>query len=159
MNSNLVRKILVITLVLNVLPLLAQEGAAASPEGKHIGLPIDWSSRHVVHSVALDQDFEKAASREPRFLFNHFQRKNALEATRAARWRGAQIRKSSVQRDWNVTLGSGTVAPNMSPAKFGYLITAEPDCTNDFAVYGLNVAGVSTGSGTAQPNLVGFNNL
>src|SRR3954471_16697884 len=113
MKNNLVRKLLIVTLAMNALPLLAQEATAAGPEGKHIGLPIDWSSRHVVHSVAIDQDFEKAAGHEPRLLFNYFQRKHALEATQAGRLRGAQVRKSSVQRDWNLTLGSGTVAPNM----------------------------------------------
>ena len=59
------------------------------------------------------------------------------------------------QRDWAFSLGSGTVPQGMYPAKFTLDINATPDCTHDFVVYGLNVAGVTFG----QANLVGLNNL
>ena len=62
---------------------------------------------------------------------------------------------SSTHRDWAFSLGTGTVAENMSPAKFTWNINATPNCTSDFAVYGLNVAGASGG----QANLVALNNL
>ncbi len=42
----------------------------------------------------------------------------------------------------------------MFPAKFNFYINNMPDCTNDFVVYGLNVASSAT-----QANLVGVNNL
>ncbi len=42
----------------------------------------------------------------------------------------------------------------MFPAKFSFDVTAAPDCTNDFVVFPVNVAG----SGT-QPNIVAFNIL
>jgi hypothetical protein len=42
----------------------------------------------------------------------------------------------------------------MYPAKFGFDPTATPDCTNDFVVFPVNIAGSAT-----QPNLVAFNNL
>lgn len=56
--------------------------------------------------------------------------------------------------DWHFPLGAGTVALNMSPAKYNLDVNAAPDCTNDAVVYGLNTAGSSS-----QPNLVGLNNL
>jgi hypothetical protein len=42
----------------------------------------------------------------------------------------------------------------MYPAKFGFDPNATPDCTNDFVVFSVNIAGSAT-----QPNLVAFNNL
>lgn len=61
---------------------------------------------------------------------------------------------SKVPRDWSLSLGSGGVAQNMFPAKFSFDINADPDCFNDYVVFGLNVAGSAT-----QANLVGVNNL
>jgi hypothetical protein len=58
-------------------------------------------------------------------------------------------------RDWAVTLGTGTVAENMYPAKFTFNPIGSPNCSTDYAVFGLNVAG-TTGS---QANMVAFNEL
>jgi hypothetical protein len=43
----------------------------------------------------------------------------------------------------------------MYPAKYSFNLNLNPDCTNDYAVFGLNVAGVTGG----QANLVGINKL
>jgi len=45
-----------------------------------------------------------------------------------------------------VTLGNvtgSTVAPNMYPAKFTFDITANPSCTDDFAVFAVNKPGLA----------------
>ena len=52
-------------------------------------------------------------------------------------------------------MGAGIVAPYMFPAKYSFDINATPSCTNDYVVFGLNVAGATPG----QANLVGVNNL
>lgn len=57
--------------------------------------------------------------------------------------------------DWSVNLGAGNLAPHQFAAKYGFNPNAQPDCTNDYVVYGLNVAGVTNG----QANLVGINEL
>ena len=61
--------------------------------------------------------------------------------------------KARQRADWNFPLGAGTVAPIMSPAKFSFN-TATADCTNDYVVYALNVAGSDT-----QPNIVRLNSI
>jgi hypothetical protein len=66
-------------------------------------------------------------------------------------FRGAQ---GSMQRDWSISLGAGTTAPAMYPAKFSFDPNAAASCANDFIVYPVNVTG-----GAAQPNIVAFNNL
>src|SRR5438445_3335417 len=60
-----------------------------------------------------------------------------------------------LKRDWNVALGTGKVAFGMSPVKYSLDANAPPDCINDYAAFGLNVAGVTGG----QANFVGLNNL
>ena len=57
-------------------------------------------------------------------------------------------------QDWSISLGGGTTAPTMYPAKFTFDVNATANCATDFIVYPVNVAG----SGT-QPNIVAFNNL
>ena len=66
-----------------------------------------------------------------------------------------RIRPSaSAKIDWSVSLGAGIVAPNTYPAKYSFDITADPSCTDDFVVFGLNVRGTAT-----QANLLGLNQL
>ncbi len=58
------------------------------------------------------------------------------------------------QRDWNVSLGLGRIAPNMFPAKYSFDPGAAPSCANDFVVFGLNRVGAAN-----QANLVAFKDL
>jgi hypothetical protein len=63
-------------------------------------------------------------------------------------------KKSNLHRDWSISLGTGTTAPAMYPAKYSFDVNATPSCTNDFVVYPVNVT-----PGLSQPNIVAFNNL
>jgi hypothetical protein len=60
----------------------------------------------------------------------------------------------AIHTDWSISLGGGTTALAMYPAKFTFDINATPNCLTDFIVFPVNVAG-----GASQPNIVGFNNL
>jgi hypothetical protein len=70
--------------------------------------------------------------------------------------KGARRRRRAnpIHRDWSISLGGGTTAPNQFPAKFTFDVNATPSCTTDFAVFPVNVNG-----GAAQPNIVAFRNL
>jgi len=66
-----------------------------------------------------------------------------------------------MHQDWSISLGTGTTAPAMYPAKYTFDINATPTCVAgtgvpipDYIVYPVNVAGSAT-----QPNIVAFNNL
>jgi hypothetical protein len=59
-----------------------------------------------------------------------------------------------IHQDWSISLGAGTTAPGMYPAKYTFDFSASPSCSTDFIVYPVNVTGSSS-----QPNIVGFNNL
>jgi len=132
-----------------VLNLQAQSPANAT----HIGLVQDWTQHHIVFSRDGLLKNPSLLNRESRLLH---------QATR--RWSGAQPQLSgetsnaaaftAPQRDWNVSMGLGRIAPNMFPAKYSFDPGAAPDCTNDYVAFGLNHAG-----NVNQANLVALNNL
>ncbi|MGA8491033.1 MAG: hypothetical protein WB711_11450 [Terriglobales bacterium] len=148
-------------------------------EQQHVGRVVDWSYRHVIFSGGLPAGDWDAVKAEPRILFHLAERNpdnsilpnpglhNPRLTIPPRDWhpplssvnrRVDEIRNQkgrNVRVDWSVALGTGNLAANTFPAKYGFNINGTPSCTNDYVVYGLNVAGVTNG----QPNLVGINNL
>ena len=139
--------------VLAVVPTLcAQEVTAA----KHIGAPQDWSQRQIVFSKSGLAKHPEVMNREPRVL------QQAMQRWQTPDWGNFQTAESisappihGLKRDWVVTGLGGHLDENAFPAKYSFDPGAPPDCTNDYVVFGLNVAGVTGG----QANLVAFNNL
>jgi hypothetical protein len=117
------------------------------------GIVQDWSHHHVVYPrlgsipslLSLEHDPRAMQSwRDSQFKF-------------IARFRSIPHGRrltAGLHHDWSIALGNGSTAPNIYPAKFGFSPTASAECTNDYVVFPVDVAG-----GLAQPNLVGFNNL
>ncbi len=130
-------------------------------KGSGMGLVDDWTNHHVIFSdpgtiaeamaEGRYEEWNRIVS-DPRYVMQVMRRNRA--------WLGGSGTffgepAAGPQRDWAFSLGSGTVAENMFPAKFGFNINATPSCALDYAVYGLNVAGTTGG----QANLVALNNL
>ena len=130
---------------------LAAPGQDAAPSS--VGLPVDWSFRHLVHSQPWTAATEAAAGRDPRVLYNWLLRERGRKS--AVPGNGARP-KFTNRVDWNFTLGTGKVAANMYPAKFSFdpSSTATLSCTTDYVVFALDTAGSAS-----QPNLVQFNNI
>ena len=131
----------------------AQEATAP----KHIGVPQDWSQKHIVFSRDALAQHPDLIYREPRILHQAMQR---WQAPNSDVFHGAEPLPASVNNsghgDWNMYLGGGgRIAPNMFPAKFSFDPAAPPDCNNDYVVLGLTAIGVTGG----QANLVAFNHL
>jgi hypothetical protein len=138
--------------------------AQEQPPQQHVGRVLDWSYRHVTLSgglLAADLDRAKV---EPRMLFHLVERNLQVSARQGTSRFGPGDRgpghplppkSHGLKNDWSVPLGAGIVAPNMFPAKYSFDINATPNCTSDYVVYGLNVAGATPG----QANLVGLTNL
>lgn len=121
----------------------------------HTGVPQDWSQRHIVFSRDALLQHPELLYREPRILH---QARLRWQASNAGVFNGVGPLSTPAanqgHRDWSVNLGGRLVA-NTFPAKFSFDPDAPPDCTNDYVVFGLSVAGVTGG----KPNLVAFNNL
>ena len=109
-------------------------------------------------------DLDKAQA-EPRILFRLAERNLHRASSRpvARGWgrgdrgpvRRPRPRSRDLKIDWSVPLGAGIVAPYMFPAKYSFDINETPDCSNDYVVFGLNVAGATGG----QANVIGLRNL
>ncbi len=139
--------------------------AGQAQDQPHVGRVQDWSYRHLVLSGGLPAADLGKAKAEPRILFRLAERNlhrfsGRTEARGLDRGdRGPVLRPRPRSRDlkidWSVPLGTGIVAPYMFPAKYSFDINETPDCTNDYVVFGLNVAGTTGG----QANLIGLRNL
>src|SRR4051812_11236624 len=151
--------------LLSLVLLLAASAIAqqSSSLARHVGRVQDWSYSHIVYSGGTtNADFQAAAKSEPRILFHlaeHNLDGNAVPVKARLPLGGVdggnQDPPKDAHIDWSVTLGTGVVAQNMYPAKFNFDINGTPDCTRDYVVYGLNVAGANNG----QANLLGINRL
>ena len=138
--------------------------AQSQPRELHVGRVMDWSYHHVVLSGGLPAADLSRAKSEPRMLFRLAERNlpqaEARPGWKQARWDhdgsalASRRKKQKLKIDWSVPLGTGIVAPNMFPAKYNFDVNATPDCTNDYVVFGLNVAGSA-----GQANLLGLNQL
>lgn len=73
-----------------------------------------------------------------------------------ANWTETALPRKRKRVDWSVNLGGAgsAIAPGMYPAKYSFNVNAAPDCTNDFVVFALHVAGASN-----QATIVGYSNL
>lgn len=125
-----------------------------APAPKHVGVPQDWSEHSIVFSLNGLAKYPNLINQEPRIRHQLMQRFRTLNPGLFQ-----QVEKGGISagphRDWNVNFVRGRVAANMFPAKYTFDPGAPPDCTNDYVVFGLNVAG-TTGK---QANLIAFNNL
>jgi hypothetical protein len=126
----------------------------------------DWSSRHVIFGEDVPRDLRGNMLIEPRFwqqyFHRHLDRSALIEKVMREResrhdfdgdgpFRG---RKNASRRDWTVSLGGGSGGTISGPAKFGFDVNAAPDCTRDFVVTGVSVAGSA-----GQANIIGLNHL
>lgn len=159
---------IVILELLLAAPLFAQETLRAG-----IGLPQDWSARHVVFTNGGSPAATAAAARDPRAWFHwlrhttpQFRQQSATAGSSSLRISprapGVRARIPAPQPslnsriDWAVSLGTnGGMALGETPAKFSFNVDETPDCQNDFVVFAIN-ASPATG---VQANIVALNNL
>ena len=122
----------------------------------HIGVPIDWSSRHILFTNGASPEVGVKQARDPRSWINWVQR-SAFVLPRVP-WepRPPIFRpKGRLLVDWAMPLGgNGGMPLAESPAKYTFNVNATPDCTNDFVVYT-----IAANPSATQANLVAFNNL
>jgi hypothetical protein len=170
-----VRKTALKTLVISAAVTIAISFASGQTKVQRMGRVQDWSSRHVAFTNVYTPATAAAVQSDPRIVtawIDRARRNYALMNSGKGRafaqtdpgdllgdTRGIPGRKprpkAGATIDWNVSLGAGSVPLNMFPAKYSFDINATPSCTDDFVVFGLNVAGVTGG----QANLVALNYL
>jgi hypothetical protein len=132
-------------------PLLAQERT----EG-HVGVPLDWSTRHILFTNGASPEVAAAAARDPRSWINWNQRSSYLFPKYPARGpERPRPPKKHIRVDWAMSLGPTFGMPiGESPAKYSFSTTGNYSCTNDFVVYTIGATPSAT-----QANIVALNNL
>jgi hypothetical protein len=145
--------------VLSLLIFVSGLSAQVSEHRSRLGVPQDWTHRHVVFGHKLMAEHPLLTAVEPRLLHEFYRRAPvSLPSGTAPLVSDEQLAAMSApgaQRDWNLFLGNGWVRIGMSPAKYSFDVNAAPSCTNDYVVFGLATSGVTGGQG----NLVAVNNL
>jgi hypothetical protein len=143
-------------IALCVFALVSSMRAQEAVTPRHIGVPQDWSTHHIVFSRDGLLQHPEILYREPRVLHQAMQR---WQAPNSDVFRGVSqaspVNNSGDHRDWSVSLVKGHVSANMYPAKYSFDPTLPPDCLNDYAVFGIAAIGAPGG----QANLIAFNNL
>ena len=116
------------------------------------GMPYDWTHHHVIFSNSDSSQVMADAEADPRFWMQRARMAPVIWPDDTPRWRHHHHRRV----DWSVTLGGAGsfLAAGQYPAKYSFDVNAPPDCTNDFVVYALNVAGSAS-----QATIVAYNNL
>src|SRR5579885_2770784 len=140
---------------LNVLVLilaLSAQSLSQQPESAHTGVPMDWSTRHVLFTNHGSVEDRATAMRDPRFYIHWLQRTGRVVLPRTSN--RPSLPHKTMRVDWAMSLGpTGGMPVGESPAKYGFNDSGY-SCANDFVVYTI---GATPGSG--QANLVAFNNL
>jgi len=120
-----------------------------------LGLPYDWSHHYVVFSDSPSAKRMAAVQQDIRYWQQQIRMSPpvAAEKPHAA---VVVIHAKKKKADWSVSLGSAgsTITAGMYPAKYSFNVNAAPDCTNDFVVFALKVAGSAS-----QATIVAYNNL
>lgn len=143
---------------------------AQSGQGR-LGLPEDWSHRHVVFSNTRDIPLLLKIRQDPRVLhqwlkqngsaLNSGSRVPVHDLQEQFRIRGldSDANEGNVGQDhvdWSTSLGAAnSIIPRAKyPAKYSFDINAPPSCANDFVIFETGRNG-----NAGQATLVGFNNL
>jgi hypothetical protein len=138
---------LVAALILLASPLFAQ-----SPVEAHMGLPQDWSTRHLIFTNGASPEVAAAAERDPRYFINWMLHSAAPLLTGDHPIYPPQ---QGAHTDWAMSLGpTGGMPVGETPAKYSFNINGTPNCANDFVVFTIAAAPSAT-----QANIVAFNNL
>ena len=116
------------------------------------GIVQDWSRRHVVYPRFGPIQSLIEAQRDPRAILS-WQEQWRKDWRRFNARRHPHLATAAMHRDWSISLGLGTTAAGMFPAKFGFDPAAAPTCA-DYVVFPVNATGSAT-----QPNIVAFQNL
>jgi len=129
-------------------------------ESDRVGMPYDWSHHYVIFGNPPSRRAMAAVQADPRFWHQQWRMAPPTWKKRGeSREENRERRRRTHRRkrvDWSVTLGgSGSfLAAGVYPAKYSFDVNAAPDCTNDYTVFALNVAGSAS-----QATVVAYNNL
>ena len=147
----------VFAMLVSSLILLSSLWAQDPPQPAPIGVVHDWTEHQIVYHRAALLKNPSLLEREPRIANREIARWKSVHPWVFGNASSSMGGTRKPDRDWNFDLGGGTarLAVNTFPSKFSLDPGSQPDCLNDYVVFGLNRGSMTNG----QANLIGFNNL
>jgi hypothetical protein len=131
--------------------------AAAANNGagyQRVPLVRDFTSRHVIFPEWVPASRVEAIRADPR-AWQQYLRRHAHRYVPFDRDHIPDPHDTgSLTRDWSFSLNGGSGGTISTPAKYVFDVNSVPNCTTDFVVTGVNIAGSAT-----QANIIGVNNL
>ena len=138
-----------------------------NPQTGHIGLPVDWSTRHILFTAGGTPEVEAATANDPRRWINDAVRRHVFPTEPALMMPPSFPQPpvmprnpwplKTLRRDWAMSLGATANARldfSEAPAKYSFNVNGTYSCGSDFVVYPLTVTPSAT-----QANIIAFNNL
>jgi len=127
---------------------------AEQPKPGRVGLPLDWSTRHMLFTNGGTAEMSAAAARDPRSWIHWAMRSGYLFPSNGVRL-SQLLSKKRLGIDWAISLGAtGGMPIGETPAKYSFDVSGNYSCSNDFVVFTITAAPSAT-----QANIVAFNNL
>ena len=130
-------------------------GQQHNPKTTRVPLVLDWTNHKVIFTKPANAWQTVMTQRDPRYWQQYYRHNTASfrfgNNNGGSRSFGRhQFGQSGMGKDWAVSLGAGGVAPAAYPSKYGFDVTAAPDCTHDFAVFPINAS-----TGNTRASVVG----
>lgn len=125
-----------------------------SIDENRIGVPYDWSHRHLIFANSDSPEVTREAQKDPRY-WQQFLLRNLPAPPHRLGISPPPIKKRRYRRDWSESMGNNAYNQTspVYPAKYVFnAINPTPSCTNDYVVYLL-----AAPSGAF--NVIAFNNL
>jgi hypothetical protein len=133
---------------------IAGSGDGSLP-AEHVGLPIDWSSRHILFTNGGSAETAATAAHDPHSWINAAIRGNfGRIGARPEPISGRPKSGPAMHSDWAVSLAGGRIEQGESPAKYSFSANGTYNCTSDYVVYATGATPSAT-----QANVIAFNNL
>jgi hypothetical protein len=128
-------------------------------KGHPNGVVQDWSRRHLLYPRVGPLRSLISLQSDPRAVMA-WQESARKDWGRWRTPRPVRTTQSGFHTDWSVSLGTGSIASAMYPAKYGFDATATvttANCTSDYIAFPINVAGASPTTITANVTITSTN--
>src|SRR5579862_1187434 len=116
---------------------------------QRVGMPTDWSHRHMIYSAPQTMPDAWRLQSEPRYVSQLIRRNFGMGFGDRGRFGRPRREQSSdeLRPDWGASapvLPAGTAGNGVYPAKYTFDLNAAPSCANDFLVIPTGTVGAAT---------------
>lgn len=111
------------------------------PKSHPNGIVQDWSRRYAVYPRVGPLHSLISMQNDPRAVLSWQEAARQDWHRERERWHFRGLRRGRLHQDWNIRLSvsaSNVISTSMFPAKYGFNVSAAPDCANDIIAFPVN---------------------